>query len=211
MKAIRIEQYGGPDVLRLEDVEYRKPGPSEAIIRQHAIGVNYKDIGERSSGPDHRLPFTPGVEAAGVVEAVGDGVTELRVGDRVSYVSEEIGAYAEEVVVPAAHTLAGSLAAVRPRGYVVVYGSASGTPEPFQPLSLISGSRRLAGGNLFDNIADRDELLLRANATFDGIRSGFLRLQSVMTLPLAEAATAHRLSGDRSTIGKLVLTVGEGN
>ena len=322
MKAIRIHSYGDADVLRLEEVESPKPDPGEAVVRQSAIGVNYRDTGERASGPARRLPFTPGVEAAGVVQSVGEGVSVVQAGQRVAYVVNKGGAYAEEVVVPAdqliplpdeiafetaaaisvngmtAHyllhdyrkvtpgthvlihaaaggmglvltqwakhmggtvigtvsteekaaaaraagadhiiryieqdfvevtkritggrgvdlvidgvgktTLAGSLEAVRNRGYVVVYGKASGTPAPVDPLSLVAGSRRLAGGDLFDFIAAREELLMRADATFDGLRNGFLKLHSLTTLPLADAAKAHRLLENRGNIGKIVLTV----
>ncbi len=103
MRAIRIHQIGGPEVMRLEDVELPPPGPGEARIRHHAIGVNYLDVYYRSGFyPAPPLPFTPGSEGAGEVVAVGEGVTEFKPGERVAYAST-LGSYAEERNVPARH------------------------------------------------------------------------------------------------------------
>ncbi|MEQ8286873.1 quinone oxidoreductase [Thalassospira sp.] len=101
MKAIRFHRYGGPDVLQYEDVETRNPGPGEIRIRNHAIGVNFIDIYMRTGAyPVPQFPFSPGKEGAGEVIAVGDGVSEFAIGDRVAYV-EAPGAYSEEHNVPA--------------------------------------------------------------------------------------------------------------
>jgi NADPH2:quinone reductase len=93
-KAIRIHQAGGPEVLRLEDVPAPDPAPGEARVRQTAVGVNYVDVYHRSGVYPLPLPAGLGVEAAGVVDAVGAGVTHVRAGDRVAYVSPP-GSYAE--------------------------------------------------------------------------------------------------------------------
>jgi NADPH2:quinone reductase len=319
-KAIVIREYGGPAAMRLEEVEPADPGPGEALVRQEAVGVNFKDTFESVGGPAGRLPFTPGVEAAGVVEAVGPGVTQVSPGDRVAYVVDQGGAYAQANVVSAerlvpvpadvtlptaaavavngmtAHyllheyvevragksvlihgaaggmglilvqwarhlgarvlgtvstaekeqlardagadevirytevdfveearrltegwgvdlvidgvgrtTLHGSLDCLARRGTAVTYGHASGVPEPLPPLPLIGGSRTLAGGNLFDFIADRDEMLKRADAVFAGLREGWLDLKAETVLPLGEAAKAHELLTSRSSAGKIVL------
>ena len=98
-KAIRFHQVGGPEVLRLEEVEVGKPGPGEARIRHQAIGVNYVDTYHRSGLYPLPLPSGLGVEAAGLVEAVGPGVRGLAVGDRVAYMTGP-GAYAEARLVP---------------------------------------------------------------------------------------------------------------
>ncbi|MEO1198799.1 MAG: quinone oxidoreductase [Pseudomonadota bacterium] len=99
---IRIHETGGPEVLRHETVEVGAPGPGEALIRQHAIGLNFIDTYFRSGlYPAAQLPFTPGNEGAGEVLAVGAGVSEVSVGDRVAYAGP-IGAYASERVLPAA-------------------------------------------------------------------------------------------------------------
>ena len=93
-KAIRIHATGGPEVLRWEDVEVGRPGPGEALVCQLAIGLNYLDTYHRSGLYPLPLPAVIGSEAAGVVGAVGDGVTEVKVGDRVAYAGVA-GAYAE--------------------------------------------------------------------------------------------------------------------
>ncbi len=100
--AIRIHEYGGADVLRWEEVAVPQPGPGEALLRHTAIGLNYIDTYQRSGlYPLPGLPSTLGMEAAGVVEAVGSGVTEVKVGDRVAYASPPVGAYAEARIMPA--------------------------------------------------------------------------------------------------------------
>lgn len=98
--AIRIYEAGGPEVLKWEAVELGDPGPGEVRIRQDAAGLNYIDVYHRTGLYPQSLPFTPGVEGAGVVEAVGDGVANLRAGDRVAYAGP-IGGYAEERLIPA--------------------------------------------------------------------------------------------------------------
>jgi len=100
MKAIRVHQPGGAEVLRFEDVETPKPGPAEALVRNEAIGINFIDIYHRTGLYKMPLPFTPGMEAAGTIEAIGADVHELRPGDRVAY-AMSLGAYAQYSVVPA--------------------------------------------------------------------------------------------------------------
>ena len=95
MLAIRIEQNGGPEVLRSAEVDARMPGPGEILIRHEAIGLNFIDIYRRTGLYPMTLPVVIGNEAAGVVEAVGEGVTRFRVGDRAAYATE-IGAYAQK-------------------------------------------------------------------------------------------------------------------
>jgi NADPH2:quinone reductase len=100
--AIRIHQHGGPEVLKWEAVELAEPGPGEALVRHEAVGLNYIDIYHRSGlYPLPSLPAVPGMEAAGVVEAVGPGVSEVAVGDRVAYAGVPPGAYAEKRCIPA--------------------------------------------------------------------------------------------------------------
>ena len=84
MKAIRIHEAGGPEVLKYEDCPDPTPGPGQALIDVQAIGVNFTDVVTRRGGanPPTSFPMTPGMEAAGVVSAVGEGVTEARVGAR---------------------------------------------------------------------------------------------------------------------------------
>ncbi len=96
MRAIRIHQTGGPEVLRLEEVELSAPGKGEVRLRQHAVGVNFLDTYYRTGFyPSPHLPLTPGNEGAGEVVAVGPSVKGLKPGDRVAYAGS-IGSYAEE-------------------------------------------------------------------------------------------------------------------
>ena len=99
--AIRIHEYGGPDVLKWEDVTVGAPDPGQVKVRQTAVGLNFIDIYHRTGHyPQPSLPFIPGSEAAGVVTAVGEGVRDLKVGRRVAYAGP-IGAYAEERLIAA--------------------------------------------------------------------------------------------------------------
>lgn len=101
-KAIIIHQNGGPEVLKWEDHDPGKPGPGEALVRHEAVGLNFIDVYHRTGlYPLPALPAIPGMEAAGIVEAVGDGVTEVTAGDRVAYASLPPGAYTELRCIPA--------------------------------------------------------------------------------------------------------------
>jgi NADPH2:quinone reductase len=100
MKAIRIQQPGGPEVLKLEETPLPAPAAGEARVRLEASGVNFIDIYHRTGLYQTSLPFTPGMEGAGVVEAVGPGVSEVEPGQRVAY-AMHLGAYAEAALVPA--------------------------------------------------------------------------------------------------------------
>ena len=101
-KAIRINRTGGPEVLEYVDVEVGEPGAGEARVRHHAIGINFIDVYFRTGLYPQPLPAGAGMEGAGVVEAVGEGVTEVKVGDRVAYAGRPNGAYAEVRNMPAA-------------------------------------------------------------------------------------------------------------
>ncbi len=99
--AIRVHEYGGPEVLKWEEVEAGDPGPGEVRIKQTAIGLNYIDVYLRTGlYPQNALPFIPGMEGAGVVTAVGEGVRDLKIGRRVAYAGP-VGAYARERLIAA--------------------------------------------------------------------------------------------------------------
>ena len=100
-KAIRIMQTGGPEVMQWVDVEVGEPGPGEARVRHEAVGLNYIDVYFRSGMYPQPLPAGLGMEGAGIVEAVGEGVTHVKAGDRVSYAGRPGGAYAQARVMPA--------------------------------------------------------------------------------------------------------------
>jgi NADPH2:quinone reductase len=100
--AVRVHETGGPEVLKYEKVTVAKPGPGEALVRQSAIGVNFIDIYHRTGlYKVEPLPAVIGMEGAGTVEAVGEGVTAVKKGDRVAYASPPPGAYAAQRVMPA--------------------------------------------------------------------------------------------------------------
>jgi NADPH:quinone reductase len=103
-RAIQITQYGGPDVLQLVDLPLPhggQPGPGEVRIRHHAVGLNYIDVYQRTGLYGNPLPLALGMEGAGVIEAVGEGVTHLQPGDRAAYASTPPGSYCEVRVMPA--------------------------------------------------------------------------------------------------------------
>jgi NADPH2:quinone reductase len=100
-RAVRISQHGGPEELHIVDVAVGDPGPGEIRIRHKAVGLNYIDVYQRSGLYTLPMPLQLGMEAAGVVEAVGEGVTHLQVGDRAAYASNPPGSYCELRVMPA--------------------------------------------------------------------------------------------------------------
>ena len=99
--AIQIRQPGGPDVLEMVDVNVGEPGPGQVRIRHHAIGLNFIDVYHRTGLYPLQLPASIGMEGSGVIEAVGEGVTHLQVGDRAAYASEPPGSYCQVRVMPA--------------------------------------------------------------------------------------------------------------
>ena len=128
MKAIRVSAYGGPEVLKLEEVPTLKAGAGQVLVRNHAVGVNPVDTYLRSNtdnrGP--KLPYTPGSDAAGVVEAVGSDVTGVKAGDRVYVGGTATGAYAELCLCAPAqvHALAGQVSFAQGAAVNVPYATA---------------------------------------------------------------------------------------
>ena len=100
-RAVIIDQHGGPEQLKLVDVQVGQPGPGEIRIRHQAVGLNFIDVYQRSGVYPMPMPLQLGMEASGVVEAVGKGVAHLKVGDRAAYASQPPGSYCEERVMPA--------------------------------------------------------------------------------------------------------------
>ena len=100
-RTIQITQYGGPEVLQLVELPVGEPGPGEIRIRHHACGLNFIDVYQRTGLYQNPLPLALGMEGAGIVEAVGEGVTHLKPGDRAAYASNPPGAYGEARVMPA--------------------------------------------------------------------------------------------------------------
>jgi NADPH2:quinone reductase len=321
-RVIQVRHPGGPEVMELGIVPLSEPGPGEVRVRHTAIGVNYIDVYHRSGlYPLPRFPHALGMEAAGVVEAVGSGVTEVRQGERIAYASGPPGSYAETRVIKAdrlvplpadiedrtaaaillkgmtveylirrtypvragepvlwhaaaggvgllacqwlrhlgaivigtvsteqkaelarAHgcqhtilytredfaarvreltqgrgvgvvfdsvgreTFARSLDCLRRRGMLVCFGNASGKPEPFDAgLLSAKGSLFLTRPVLFDYTAERSELLASAEALFDVVRRGMVKVRVSETWELAEAAAAHTALEARRTTGSTLL------
>ena len=323
MRVITVERLGGPEVLSVAERGTPRPGPGQVVVEVAAAGVNFADIYAREGVGGYRfeLPFVPGMEGAGTVTAVGEGVTGLAVGDRVAWAGGR-GGYAEQIVLPAdraipvpagislqvaaavilqgmtahylvtstypvrdgdvavVHAAAGgvgllltqmvkrrggtviattsggpggekdelarnagadyvtgyggfrdvvdqvtgdagahvvydgvgkdtfddSLAALRPRGTMVLYGAASGQVPPFDPQRLnYGGSLYLTRPTMASYIADREELLGRTRDLFGWIAAGDLTVRIGATYPLADAAQAHEDLAARRTTGKLLL------
>jgi NADPH:quinone reductase len=318
MRAIVVTELGGPEVLVHAEHPDPEPGPGQVMVETAAAGVNFIDIYRRSGVYHQPLPYVPGSEGAGVVVAVGDGVTDVAVGDRVAW-HEGRGSYAERVVVDAAmvvpvpdgtdlmaaaavmlqgmtahylcrstfvvkegtvavvHAAAGgvgllltqmiktlggtviattssaakaalaeqagadyvvgydefgatvdrvtdgrgadvvydgvgkatfdaSLAALRPRGLMALFGGASGQVPPFDPQRLNSGgSLFLTRPTLADYTADRDELLWRATDVLSAVARGELNVRIGVEYSLAHAPQAHADLAARRTTGKLLL------
>ena len=100
-KGIILHKNGGPEVLTWEDIEIGKPGPGQVLLRQTAIGLNFIDVYHRTGLYPVNLPSSIGSEAAGIVEDIGDGVTDIKVGQRVAYAGGAPGAYVEQRIMPA--------------------------------------------------------------------------------------------------------------
>jgi NADPH:quinone reductase len=100
-KTVQIDKNGGPEELKIVELEVGEPGPGQIRIKHHAIGLNFIDVYQRSGVYALPMPLTMGMEGAGVVEAVGEGVTHLKVGDRAAYAGNPPGSYCERRVMPA--------------------------------------------------------------------------------------------------------------
>ena len=319
MKAVQISRTGDPDVLEYVDVPEPRPGTGQVLVDVRAIGVNYTDVYTRSGTNPPALPVIPGLEASGVVSEVGEGVSEVAMGDLVAYTG--VGAsYAEKVVVPSwrlvklpegleadmgaaamlqgmtAHYLCHSTYALKPgdtclvhaaaggvgllltqmakrlgsrvlatvstrekaqlakeagadytiiyteedfeeevnritdregvqvvydavglttfdksiaclsqRGYMVLYGQASGPVPPVPTSTLNAKSLFLTRPSLGSYTATREELLQRAGDVLGWVKAGELNLHIHRKFPLKEAAEAHRQLENRLTTGKLLL------
>ena len=186
MKAIRVQFPGGPEVLKYEEVSEPKPAPGQALVRLHAIGVNFIDVYHRTGLYKLPLPFTPGMEGAGVVESVGEGVTEVQLGDRVAY-AMAVGAYAELAVVPSwqlvkipatmdfssaaavmlqgmtAHYLTHSTYAIQPGDTILVHAAAGGAGL------LIAQMAKRRGAQVIGTVSTEEKARLARSAGVDEV------------------------------------------
>ena len=186
MKAVRMHEVGGPEVLRYEDCPEPVPGPGEALLDVQAIGLNFADVGtRRGSIPVSGLPLTLGREAAGVVSAVGEGVTEAKVGDLVTFYGQQTGAYADKMVVPSrllvpvpggldaraaattilqgmtAHCLVHDVRPLKPGDSVLVHAAAGGTG------SLVVQMAKRAGAYVFATVSTDEKAAVATEAGAD--------------------------------------------
>lgn len=186
MHAIVVEQTGGPEVLAYQQTDTREPGPGEVRVRVEAVGVNFIDVYHRTGLYSLPLPFTPGSEAAGTVEAVGPDVTEVSEGDPVAYAMVP-GAYTERAIVPAAklvrvpegldvqqaaaamlqgmtaHYLTVSTYEVKPGDSVLVHAAAGGVG-----LLLVQMAKR-AGARVIGTVSTDEKAQLAREAGADEI------------------------------------------
>lgn len=315
MRAIAVTRHGGPEVLELRDEPTPEPGPGQVLVAVETAGINYRDVYERVGGgyAPGPPPFVAGVEGAGTVRAVGEGVATVAPGDRVAWVAGQ-GSYAEQLALDAdaavavpdgvstedaaavllqgltaqylatstypvaagdvvvVHAAAGgvgllltqivklrgghviattstpgkatlaraagadevigydelgedtgaavvydgvgratfdrSLAALRPRGTMVLYGAASGQPDPVAPTTLAAKSLFLTRPVLAAYVADRAELLARADDVLGWLAAGALDVRIGGRYALEEARQAHEDLEARRSTGKLVLRIG---
>ena len=186
MKAIRVHAPGGPEALRYEDVEQPVPGSGQVLVKIEAAGVNFVDVYQRTGHYKVPVPFTLGQEGAGSVTAVGPGVTDPKVGDRVAYATV-LGAYAEYAVVPAdrvvvlpdgvsvkqgaaamlqgltAHYLATSTYALKPGDACVVHAAAGGVGL------LLCQIAKLRGARVLGTVSTREKAALAGGAGADEV------------------------------------------
>ncbi len=186
MKAIRVHAPGGPEALRYEEIERPAPGPGEVLVKIEAAGVNFIDIYQRTGHYKVPLPVTLGQEAAGTVSAVGPGVAEPKVGDRVAYTTV-LGAYAQYAVVPAdrvvvlldgvstkqgaavmlqgmtAHYLATSTYALKSGDACLVHAAAGGVGL------LLCQIAKLRGARVLGTVSTREKAALARGAGADDV------------------------------------------
>ena len=186
MKAVRVHAPGGPDALRYEDVPQPAAGPGQVLVKVEAAGVNYIDVYQRSGLYKVATPFTLGQEAAGVVTAVGSGVRDVRLGDRVAYTGV-LGAYGEFAVVPAdrvvvlpagittkqgaaamlqgmtAHYLASATYPLTPGATCVVHAAAGGVGL------LLCQIAKLRGARVIGTVSTREKAALARAAGADEV------------------------------------------
>ncbi|GAA0614838.1 quinone oxidoreductase [Brevundimonas kwangchunensis] len=321
MQSVRFDTHGGPEVLQLVETPVPSPGPGEILIRSAAVGLNFIDIYQRTGLYPLPLPSGLGKEAAGVVEAVGDGVVRFEVGDRIATATAPVGAYGQFHVLPetaavrvpddisletaaavmlkgmtaeflvrrafhvkqgdeillhaaaggvglilaqwarslgatvigtvgseakaelarahgsnhvilydredvatrvkeitdgrgvaaaydsvGAATFESSLASLKRRGTLILFGNASGPVPPFDPLRLSrGGSLYVTRPTLFDYVATVEELDASATALFDVIRNGAVKVEIGQTFPLANVREAHEALAGRKTTGSTLL------
>jgi NADPH:quinone reductase-like Zn-dependent oxidoreductase len=191
--AMQIRQMGGPEVLNWTAVDVGEPGSGQARLRQAAAGLNYIDVYHRTGYYPQPLPFIPGLEGAGTVEAVAQAG-----GENLPVVFDSVGK----------DTFLRSLDCLRLRGLMVTFGPASGPIDPIAPAMLSQkGSLFLTRPILFHYIQRRDALEASANELFEVVASGKVRIDVNQRFALKDAADAHKALEARATSGSTILTI----
>ncbi len=186
MKAIQVTQPGGPEALEYREIPMPTPKAGDALVKLKAIGVNFIDVYHREGRYPMATPFTPGSEAAGIVESVGEGVTEVKPGDRVAY-AMHVGSYAEYAAVPAsklvpipdgmddqqaaaallqgmtAHYLCYSTYPVKPTDTVLIHAGAGGVGL------LLTQLIRKIGARIFTTVSTQEKAALSRQAGADEV------------------------------------------
>ena len=215
MKAIRIHNYGGPEVLRYEEVVVPTPDAGELLIKVQAASVNPLDWKTRAGYLKdffpHSLPFIPGWDGSGVVEAVGSGVTKFKEGDEVYAKTNRDGTYAEYAIVTETE------AALKPKSVDHVQAAAipvvalTAWQALFEKAQLAAGQKILihaaAGGVRAEMLGMQPNSAQLAEIA-KLVDSGHVKVVVERILPLSEARQAHELSEKGRVRGKLVLKVG---
>ena len=187
MRAIEITQYGGPDVLKIREVPIAKPDKGQALVRLKFAGINFIDIYQRRGTYPNKLPFIPGLEGSGVVEAIGEGVTNVKPGDRVGYVHEP-GSYAEFSLVNAenlillpsnlsfeqgaafplqgmtAHYLLHEFRKIQPNDIVLIHAAAGG-----MGLLLVQWAKHLGAKKVIGTVSSEEKAKIAKEAGADEI------------------------------------------
>jgi NADPH:quinone reductase len=195
MKAIRVHEYGDPSVLRLESIDLPEPAPGEVRVKIEVAGLNYIDTYQRSGQYKMSLPYIPGSEAGGVVDRVGSGVGNLKIGDRVAYAMNP-GAYAEYAVVPGwklvplpdgvdtrtataamlqgmtAHYLSHDTYPIRPGDIVLIHAAAGGVGRLLVQMAKLRGARVIGTVSTREKAdharqAGADDLILYTETDFE--------------------------------------------
>lgn len=189
--------------------EFRRPGPSDTVLVHAAAGGVGLMLVQFAKHYGARVIGTASTEAkaAAAREAGADAVIDYTTHDFAQEVMRLTDGHGADLILDGVGktTFEGDLRAIATRGNIIVFGAASGPADPLNPGDLIGRSRTISGGDVADGIGTHEELLSRANEVLGGIGQGWLGSRIHATLPLTEAAEAHRLLESRHTIGKVLL------
>src|SRR5438309_482883 len=208
MKALVVPRHGGAEVLTQVELPVPQPKANEIVVKISAIGINFIDIYYREGRYPATLPFVDGMEAAGIVHAIGDDVIVYTRQDFETETKRLTDGKGVHVIYDGVgkSTFDKDLNLLRPRGYLALFGAASGPVPAFDPILLSQkGSIFLTRPTLGHHIASRKELEQRSGEVFQQIAGKKLKLRIEHVYKLGEAARAQRDLEARKTTGKLLL------